>query len=253
VQDAKTCGYIAGEVTRERETQRRAEQKNEGGGLTTNLVHLVKRAQKGNSEAFSKLYSIYYDRVFHAANKILRDEFDAEEVIQESFLYLFTKFDTLHEPEHFENWLFSIVYCQSLCRLRKTKASMVTASLDVSEEDDGEMPETIYTGFLPQKSLEVKEDYDLLLHMVSKLTEIQRTTFILHHFFQLSAHEISEMLDISVATTHKRLHDARSSLKASFDHAARITDYQVRKGGTSKVPYSTGNKKSYGLNVTAGH
>ena len=207
-----------------------------GGSSHANLRCLVDRACKGNPKAFSELYSIYYSRTYNTAYKILHNQFAAEEVAQESFLYLFTKFDSLREPEHFENWFFSIVYCRSMDRLRKDKRSTSTVSLDVLREDDGDTLKSLYSEFSPQKSLEVKEDYDLLLQLIAELTTLQRTTLILFYNYQLSTHEIAELLDVSVATIDKRLHDARASIKSGFGCMVRAADRQIRADSASASP-----------------
>jgi len=199
------------------------------------LLDVVNQAREGNPKAFTRLYSIYFNRVYYTACKILRNESAAEEVAQESFLRLLTKFDTLREPERFESWLFTIVYRQSQYWIRENRTPVPIDSLDTLREDDEENPTVIDTEFLPAEALEEKEDRELLLRLVDDLPEAQRTALVLYYYDGLSAAEIAEVLQVSASTINKRLYDARASLKATFSRAARSAGCEVRSSDDALV------------------
>ncbi|MCL2881832.1 MAG: sigma-70 family RNA polymerase sigma factor [Coriobacteriia bacterium] len=189
------------------------------------LPSMVDRARSGNSDAFSKLYNAYYQRAYFTAFKILRNESAAEDVAQDSFLRLFTKLDTLRESERFENWFFSIVYRRSFDWLRKNSPAELIDSLDTFQENDDRMPACANTELLPFESLEAKENRAHLLRLVNGLTDTQKITVFLHYYQGLSVAEVAETLDSSVATIHKRLYDARASLRASVAQTATASSH----------------------------
>jgi len=191
------------------------------------LATLVKQAQRGSSQAFTQIYELYFDRAYYTARKVVRDAHIAEEIVQEAFLRVLTKIDTLREPEKFNSWFFSIVYYEATHYLRDNRKASQTESLDALEDYDSATPEVFNAEFLPQQALAAKEDRDLLLNLIDKLTVAQRLTVVLYYYNELSIPQIAEALGVSSSAVSKRLFDARTTLKAGFTQAARNTTAPV--------------------------
>ncbi|MCL2655752.1 MAG: sigma-70 family RNA polymerase sigma factor [Coriobacteriia bacterium] len=204
-----------------------------GGGLpqisasTQQLTALVNRAQSGSSEAFAQIYELYFDRAYYTARKVVRDAQVAEEIVQEAFLRILTKIDTLREPEKFNSWFFSIVYYESTHYLRDNRKVSQAESLDALEDYDPTIPEAFDPEFLPQEALATKEDRALLLSLIDKLTVAQRLAVVLYYYDELTIPQIAEALGVSSPAVSKRLFDARTVLKAGFTQASRTATAPV--------------------------
>jgi len=180
------------------------------------LTALVKQAQQGSSAAFAQLYEIYFDRAYYTAYKVLHDAGAVEEVVQEAFLRVLTKIDTLQEPEKFNSWFFSVIYYQAMHYMRDNRAAYQMESLDAIGDFDARAPEVIDAEFLPAEALTIKEDRALLLRLIDELSVTQRVALILYYYDELSITQIAEVLGVSSPAVSKRLYDARNTLKTSF-------------------------------------
>ncbi|TVZ55389.1 RNA polymerase sigma-70 factor (ECF subfamily) [Lutibacter sp. Hel_I_33_5] len=80
---------------------------------------LLERCKNGDQNAQMQLYKDYYKAMYNTAHRILRDEFEAEDIMQESFLTAFTKLNTFKGEVAFGAWLKRIVINKSLTQLKK--------------------------------------------------------------------------------------------------------------------------------------
>ena len=181
---------------------------------------MVEQAQKGSSQAVYELYQRYFYRAYYTAIKVLKDEISAEEVVQESFLRVLTKIESLREPENFEGWFFSIVYREIQAIIRARKKTAPVDSAEVIDQQDPALISALNTEFLPEEALASKEDRTLLMSLIDGLPMAQRAAVVLFYFNELSIPQIATVLGISTAVTSKRLFDARTSLKNGFASSA---------------------------------
>lgn len=83
------------------------------------INQLLERCKKSDQNAQMQIYKGYYKAMYNAAFRILRDEFEAEDIMQEAFLTAFTKLDTFKAEVTFGAWLKRIVINKSLTQLKK--------------------------------------------------------------------------------------------------------------------------------------
>ena len=83
------------------------------------INQLLTRCQQSDSNAQMQIYKGYYKAMYNAAFRILRDEFEAEDIMQEAFLTAFTKLNTFKGEVTFGAWLKRIVINKSLTQLKK--------------------------------------------------------------------------------------------------------------------------------------
>ena len=82
---------------------------------------LIEKVLAGDSNAFSGLIDRYKDMVYTLAIRIVKNNEDAEEVAQDSFIKAFEKLDSFKGSSKFSTWLYTIVYRTALTKVRKKK------------------------------------------------------------------------------------------------------------------------------------
>jgi RNA polymerase sigma-70 factor (ECF subfamily) len=160
--------------------------------------YLVSKLQLGEREALAELFKRHSTAVYHVGRKILRDSGEADDLVQEVFLYVCQK------CEHFESsrgsarsWIFQIAYTQAFLRRRKLKSIGFYSS---AIADDPRRVE-------PYDDLHADYDYTVegvfgrnrWKKGVEDLTQDQRETFRLHFFEGYTFAEIAEKLGQSYA------------------------------------------------------
>jgi RNA polymerase sigma-70 factor (ECF subfamily) len=182
---------------------------------------LVRRALRGETEAFGALVDLYRHQVYGVCWHALRHREEAEDAAQEAFLQAFSRLDTLREPAKFAGWLRQIAV--NVCRMRQRSAEPPAVSLD--EADALPAPET-----------------DAALHIVvtdalNALPETIRLPFVLRHIDGLSYDEIAEFLDTSRDTVRGRIYTARKQLQEELRDMAEefIQQERLDAGFTKRV------------------
>ena len=85
----------------------------------THINQLIERCKKQDSNAQMQVYKNYYKAMYNSAFRILNDEFEAEDIMQEAFLSAFTKLNSFKGEVTFGAWLKRIVINKSLTQLKK--------------------------------------------------------------------------------------------------------------------------------------
>ena len=106
-----------------------------------NIEQLVQQCKSGNQNAQLEVYNRYYKAMYNTAVRIVKDSFEAEDIMQDSFLTAFTKLDSLKEAVTFGSWLKRIVINNSIYHFNKSNKYNEVALDDVlfKIEDDDEV------------------------------------------------------------------------------------------------------------------
>jgi RNA polymerase sigma-70 factor (ECF subfamily) len=181
----------------------------------------------GEQAAFRRLVELNSTNVYNVALKLLNNEQEAEDVLQETFLSAFEAIDRFEGRSKLSTWLYRIAYNASLMRLRKRK-QMTTFSLDqpLNGENGGTPQGTRYLvdwSTLPDDQLLSAEARQEMNQAIADLPETLRSTFVLRDIQGLSGAETAEILGITVQAVKNRLHRARLRLRD------RLSDYFVER------------------------
>ena len=84
---------------------------------------LIRRCENGDRSAQFAIYKQYYNAMYNTAFRIVNDSFEAEDIMQESFITAFNKLGTLKEASMFGSWLKRIVINNSISQFNKSKQS----------------------------------------------------------------------------------------------------------------------------------
>lgn len=168
----------------------------------------IERSVSGDTEAFGCLVSKYQNRLYNSMVHFLRDETEAEDVVQESFVLSFTRLSRFRGNSSFYTWLYRIAVNAAISRRRK-KRPRISVERDLGDAGagiDGSGPQ-------PGDQLDKDERAGQLHAALSRLSDEHRLILVLREMDGLSYEDISEILKTPVGTVRSRLHRARSQLK----------------------------------------
>lgn len=178
---------------------------------------LVARARAKDFVAFEKLLDRYEDRIFRLAFRFVRNESEAKEILQDTFLTIWRKLDTFKGDSQFSSWLYRVAANAALMRLRAQRRhpEVSTEDLPIGYLDNyGQLPPaTENWAKRPDDELQSDELRRHIQAAVDALPEIYRTVFLIRDVEGLSTEETAEVLQISVPTVKTRLHRARIALR----------------------------------------
>ena len=169
----------------------------------------------GNQRAFAEFYDRQVARVYGFLLRMLPQEKDAEDVLQETFLKAYTHLGRFQGNSRFYTWVVRIAVNESLMKLRKRRSDrQVSLDEKLETDDDGLLPrEIVDWGDNPEKRYAKTEWQEILAEATQTLEPAFRTVFTLRDVEQLSTEETAEALGLSVPAVKSRLLRARLKLR----------------------------------------
>ncbi len=177
-------------------------------GPANDDARLIERSVAGDTEAFGRLVTKYQDRLYNSMVHYLRNETEAEDVVQESFILAFTRLASFRGKSAFYTWLYRIAFNTAISRSRRRRPQ-VSVERDLAESGTGLHGQ----GPPPDDRLRLDERAAELMAALDRLNDEHRMILVLREMDELSYEEISEILETPVGTVRSRLHRARSQLK----------------------------------------
>ncbi|MBO4748550.1 MAG: sigma-70 family RNA polymerase sigma factor, partial [Clostridiales bacterium] len=163
------------------------------------------------NQELEKIYTESYRAVYWTAMSLLKNEADAEDIVQETFLTLIKSYDTIKDKSKVTSWLKKTAANKCLDRIKMTK----TVNVD---DEVLENIETVPENFLPDSLVESEAMRKIIMDIIEKtLSEDVRRTIILFYFDEMSTKEISEALGIPQGTVLWRLNFARNKIKKEVE------------------------------------
>jgi RNA polymerase sigma factor (sigma-70 family) len=187
---------------------------------------LVDLARAGDREAFRDIMTRCNQRLFRIARAVVRDEAEAEDVLQEAYTRAFAAIAGFRGEAGVATWLTRIVLNEAHGRLRRRRTTVDLGQVETAQE---------HGQILSFPSPSRREDPEaeaahvqiraILERAVDALPEPFRLVFILREIEELSAEETARHLDLKVETVKTRLHRARRRLRQSLQ--AQLADVMV--------------------------
>ncbi len=178
------------------------------------LKQVIEEAKSGDEQAMHQLYNQYGKAMLNTAYRILNNAEDAEDVLQESFINVFTKLNQYNYQSSFGAWVKRIVVNRSIDELKKKHRQLLL------NEENG-VTEPSIDSFSTNGELDQQVQLDLLYKALHALPDGYRTVFSLYMLEGYDHHEISEILDIGVSTSISQLSRAKQKLRSltvKFQH-----------------------------------
>jgi RNA polymerase sigma-70 factor (ECF subfamily) len=180
-------------------------------GLTE--AELVALAKAGGREAFAALMQRGNQRLFRVARAVLRDDGEAEDVLQEAYVRAFAGLQDFRGEASIFTWLTRIVLNEAHARLRKRRPAVELAAL---EAEPGRV--LVFPGVHdPEQDAARAEVRRLLERAVDDLPEAFRVVFVLRDVQGLTIEETAAAVAVKPETVKTRLHRARRLLREALD------------------------------------
>lgn len=186
---------------------------------------LVRRAHAGERDAFRAIMQRGNQRLYRVARGIARDEAEAEDILQETYVRAFAAFDAFRGDSSVFTWLTRIVVNEANGRLRKRRNQV---GLDQIEIEQGRGAHVIMFPNVdatanPEKDAARMQIRRLIERAVDDLPESFRTVFILRDIEGCSVAETASSLNLREETVKTRLHRARRQLRAALTESVAAT------------------------------
>lgn len=177
---------------------------------------IIEKAKAGDESAFETLVSSCSGKAYNIAFRYLKNNEDAQDAVQESFIKLYRHLASFHFDSQFDTWFYRIVInvCNDLLRRRKSNYELLDNT--IKTEDQEFVPEIRDKAFTPEEEILAKEEQTLLMNCISQLAEEHRAVIILRDINGFTYDEISEILDCSLGTVKSRISRARIKLREIY-------------------------------------
>jgi len=173
-------------------------------------INLVSLAKSGDTKAFEELYTRYHNKIFALALMTVKNESDAEDILQQVFVSAWQSVHDLTNLESFDMWLQKITLNQCYILLRR-KSLVILMDAENETED---ISEELSNMFLPAVYSERDDLQKRLGKIIDSLSEVQRQTIVLYYFNEQKVDEIAYIMECIAATVESRLFLARKAIRA---------------------------------------
>jgi RNA polymerase sigma-70 factor (ECF subfamily) len=185
---------------------------------------LVARARAKDEAAFEELVSRYEDKLYRLAMRFVRNETDAQEILQDAFLSAWRNLPTFEGRAQFGSWMYRVTVNAALMLLRsRNRHPEVTVDdieptlLNQAVSDNGQlMRASADWSQRPDEQLQSDEVRRHIQASVDALPDGLRTVFLLRDVEELSTEDTAELLGLSVPAVKTRLHRARLALREAI-------------------------------------
>lgn len=171
-----------------------------------------------NEEAFAELYQRYHQLVYFVAYKLCKNDADAQDVVQDTFMEIKRSLKDLKNPQYFRLWLYRIIDSKCKKLFRRNKYTLV--DIDQDQIQNGIL---VKEQELPVEHTHFQNDQEILQQMIEQLPYEQKLAVLLYYMEQMTTLEISQLLNVPEGTIKSRLSVARNTLKK------KVEAYEVRE------------------------
>lgn len=180
---------------------------------------LVALARQHHEAAVRELVRRNNQRLFRAARAVLRDDAEAEDVVQETYVKAFTRLATFEGRSAFSTWLTRIALNEALGRRRRRRPTVEIETAELAQSGGAEI--IPFPGAplppSPESSMGRLEMQTLLEELIDALPEPFRIVFVLREVEDMSTDEVADHLALKPATVKTRLFRARRLLRDALE------------------------------------
>ncbi len=191
-----------------------------------------KDATDQSLRAFDRLYREHVDRMFRLAQRLCGHTDDARDLVQETFLNAYRRFNQFRGDAQVTTWLYTIA-SRACLRMRRKRKGEPARELSLDEfipTSDGELRLQIpVQGLTPEEALEKKELKRALNSAIQKLPSNYRLVLVLRDMEGLSAKEVGHIMGLNERAVKSRLHRARLFVRKELSaRGVPIADHPTR-------------------------
>ncbi len=181
-------------------------------------AELVRRARERDPGAIRAIMQANNRRLFRMARGILKDDSEAEDVVQEAYVRAFTHLDSFRGDSSLATWLTRIAMNEALGRLRRRHPTIdyTTLKPGVLEAQIIQFPLSAMPDD-PERTMAQREIQTVVERAIDELPDSFRSVFIARVVEGMSIEETAELLDLKPETVKTRLHRARALLRDNVE------------------------------------
>jgi RNA polymerase sigma-70 factor, ECF subfamily len=179
---------------------------------------LVQLARERDEAAVRAITQRYNRRLFRVARSILRDDAEAEDVVQETYVRAFTGLDHFRGDAAFGTWITRIAMNEALGRLRKRRPTVDWESYgeNRTQAEIIDFPMSAASND-PEKTMAQGQIRTVLEHAIDALPDAFRAVFVARIVEGMSVEETADLFGLQAETVKTRLHRARNLLRDALD------------------------------------
>lgn len=170
---------------------------------------LIRKLKKGNEDAYIYLLDTYGSRLLKTCYLVLKDEKEAEDVVQETFLRVFSQINSFRENSSLYTWVYRIAL--NLCKDKRKTIREFEIYEDIVESKE-RVEDVVFDNI----------DREILRKELFNLNSIYKEILILFYFEELSIREISQILEEKEGTIKSRLSRGRLILKDAIERGGEL-------------------------------
>jgi RNA polymerase sigma-70 factor, ECF subfamily len=175
-------------------------------------AEIIQQVLAGNTALFELLMRRYNERIYRAARSIVRDEQEAEDVMQQAYVNAFTHLRQFNGSAQFSTWLTRIAINEALARVRR-RGRYEALDDDLSNVEPFMSTNPVQN---PERQAFVGELRGLLEWAIDTLPDGMREVFVLRDVEGLSTAEVAESLEVSEDVVKTRLSRGRAALRRAL-------------------------------------
>lgn len=181
-----------------------------------NEVEFLEKLKHGDREAFANLVEMTSDRIYRLALKMVANEQDAEDILQDTYIKAFRSLAGFEGKSSISTWLYRIAVNEALMMLRKKQPQFVPIGEESDDDNPDNLPqpvEIVDWCCLPEHELMSEETGSHLDEAIKKLSSLNRAVFLLRDVAGLSTKEAADVLETNESNIKTRLFRARMQLR----------------------------------------
>lgn len=169
-------------------------------------LELIESVKKGNQSDFALIVDRYKNKAFSLLKRMLKNDMDAEETLQDSFLKAYNALNTFKGDAKFSTWFYRIAYNTAMTRLTSKRRKIENEMSSVDDHFDLES----YDDFRKTEQINTSE---FINGIIEKLPLNYRAVVNMFYMDEMSCEEISKVMGLSEANVKVLLYRSRNSLR----------------------------------------
>lgn len=174
---------------------------------------LIQKAKTGDEGSFESLILSCQSKAFNIALRYLKNEEDAMDALQESFIKIFRHLNSFKEDSRFDTWVYRIVVNTCNDMLRKNSNQKITDSIFKTEDEKESIIEIPDVSSAPEEVFDKKQKREHIISCLEQLNQEQKEIIVLRDIHGFSYDEIREILNCSIGTVKSRINRSRLKLR----------------------------------------
>jgi RNA polymerase sigma-70 factor (ECF subfamily) len=180
-------------------------------------IELVRRALARDETAIRAIMQANNRRLYRLARGILRNDSEAEDVVQEAYVRAFTHLESFRGDSSLSTWLSRITMNEALGRQRRQRPAVEMDALPQGGLEAQIIQFPLAASDDPEKSMAQREIQHVVEHAIDELPEAFRLVFITRVIEGMNVEETAEILSLKPETVKSRLHRARNMLRDNVE------------------------------------